>query len=129
MTVNTMQKKKKNLELARATTADKLFYAISTFILALFALIVLLPLINVVSSSISDGNLVMAGKVMLLPKKPTLMGYKTVFNYNGIWRAYGMTFFYTILGTAINLFMTMICAYGMAQKNLPMKKPLRSCFL
>lgn len=125
MTVNTMQKKKqKNPELARATTADKLFYAISTFVLALFALIVLLPLINVISSSFSDGDLVTAGKVMLLPKKPTLMGYKTVFNYNGIWRAYSMTFFYTILGTAINLFMTMICAYGMAQKELPMKKPL-----
>lgn len=125
MTVKTIQKKKqRNLELARATTADKLFYVISTFVLALFTLTVLLPLINVVSSSFSDGDLVSAGKVMLLPKKPTLMGYKTVFNYKGIWRAYGMTLFYTILGTTINLFVTMICAFGMAQKELPLKKPL-----
>ena len=125
MIANKIQRKKqRNVNLARATMADKLFYTISTIILGLFTLIVLLPLINVVSSSFSDGDLVAAGKVMLLPKKPTFEGYKTVFIYNGIWRAYGMTILYTILGTSINLFMTMICAYGMAQKELPLKKPI-----
>lgn len=124
MTVNTIRKKHRNPELALATVADKLFFGTSTFVLGVFALIVLLPLINVVSSSFSDGDLVAAGKVLLIPRKPTLQGYKTVFNYRGIWRAYGMTMFYTILGTSINLIMTMICAFGMAQKGLPFKKPI-----
>ena len=104
--------------------SDKLFYCLTTAFLAFFMLIVLLPLINIVACSFSGSHAVSAGQVYLLPKKFTLEGYKTVFNYRGIWRAYGMTFFYTIVGTVINLAMTMLCAYPLSQRDLPLKGPV-----
>ena len=114
--------KKRNF--GRLCFSDKLFYCLTTAFLAFFMLIVLLPLINIVACSFSGSYAVSAGQVYLLPKKFTLEGYKTVFNYRGIWRAYGMTFFYTIVGTVINLAMTMLCAYPLSQRDLPLKGPV-----
>lgn len=105
----------------RLCFSDKLFYGVTTAFLAFFMIIVLLPLVNIVACSFSGSYAVSAGQVYLLPKKFTLEGYKTVFNYRGIWRAYGMTFFYTFVGTVINLAMTMLCAYPLSQRDLPLK--------
>ncbi len=114
----------KKRSFGRLCFSDKLFYCLTTAFLAFFMLIVLLPLINIVACSFSGSHAVSAGQVYLLPKKFTLEGYKTVFNYRGIWRAYGMTFFYTIVGTVINLAMTMLCAYPLSQRDLPLKGPV-----
>lgn len=114
----------KKRSFGRLCFSDKLFYCLTTVFLAFFMLIVLLPLINIVACSFSGSHAVSAGQVYLLPKKFTLEGYKTVFNYRGIWRAYGMTFFYTIVGTVINLAMTMLCAYPLSQRDLPLKGPV-----
>ena len=114
----------KKRSFGRLCFSDKLFYCLTTAFLAFFMLIVLLPLINIVACSFSGSYAVSAGQVYLLPKKFTLKGYKTVFNYRGIWRAYGMTFFYTIVGTVINLAMTMLCAYPLSQRDLPLKGPV-----
>ena len=116
-----MVKVKRSNPLKRVSVYDKVFYLISTLILLLFMLIVLLPLLNIVASSFSGSYAVLRGEVYLLPKKPTLEGYTAVFRYPSIWRAYGMTFFYTFAGTLINLIVTMICAYPLAQKQLPYK--------
>ena len=114
----------KKRSFGRLCFSDKLFYCLTTAFLAFFMLIVLLPLINIVACSFSGSHAVSAGQVYLLPKKFTLEGYKTVFNYRGIWRAYGMTFFYTIVGTVINLAMTMLCAYPLSQRDIPLKGPV-----
>ena len=114
----------KKRSFGRLCFSDKLFYCLTTAFLTFFMLIVLLPLINIVACSFSGSHAVSAGQVYLLPKKFTLEGYKTVFNYLGIWRAYGMTFFYTIVGTVINLAMTMLCAYPLSQRDLPLKGPV-----
>ena len=114
----------KKRSFGRLCFSDKLFYCLTTAFLAFFMLIVLFLLINIVACSFSGSHAVSAGQVYLLPKKFTLEGYKTVFNYRGIWRAYGMTFFYTIVGTVINLAMTMLCAYPLSQRDLPLKGPV-----
>lgn len=105
----------------RTSMGDRIFYIITTLILSLFMLIVLLPIINIVACSFSGSYAVSSGEVYLWPKKFTLDGYSAVFNYHGIWRAYGMTFLYTIVGTVVNVAVTMLCAYPLAQRDLPFK--------
>lgn len=114
----------KKRRFGRLCLSDKLFYIITTALLAFFMIIVLLPLLNIVACSFSGSYAVSSGQVYLLPKKFTLEGYTTVFNYRGIWRAYGMTFFYTFVGTVINLAITMLCAYPLSQRDLPLRGPL-----
>lgn len=100
---------------------DRTFYAIVNAIVGVFMLIVLTPLVNIVASSFSSPGAVSSGKVLFWPVEFSLDGYKTVFENKMIGTAYFNTFFYTIVGTMINLAMTMMAAYALARKNLPYK--------
>ena len=100
---------------------DRTFYAIVNAIVGVFMLIVLIPLVNIVASSFSSPGAVSSGKVLFWAVEFSLDGYKTVFENKMIGTAYFNTFFYTIVGTMINLAMTMMAAYALARKNLPYK--------
>ncbi len=108
---------KKNV--IKISSGDKVYYTVTTLILGLFTLIILMPLINVVANSFSSQDAVAFGWVTFWPVNFTVRGYEAVFEYKGIWTAYGNTFLYAVVGTALNLAMTMICAYPLARKSLP----------
>ena len=118
--------RKNRIKVARV---DSIYYAVVNFILLLFFLIILLPLINVVVCSFSDPNEVNRGHVYFWPVRPNFSAYKAVFEYPGIMRSYANTFLYTILGTAINLAMTMSAGYALARRNLPLKKGIVALFM
>ena len=122
-----VQSKHKNR--IKSSRSDRVYYLINNILLGLFFLIILIPLINVVACSFSDSFAVNSGQVFLWPVKFTLDGYKGVFTYPGIWRAYGNSFYYTIFGTVINLFMTLIAAYPLARRNLPGKGVVVALFM
>lgn len=108
---------------------DKIYYGIVNLFLFLFFMAILLPLLNVVASSFSEAKTVNQGKVLFWPVNFTTEGYKAVFQYKGIWRSYANTFLYTITGTAVNLAMTLMCAYPLARKDLPFKGPVVALFM
>ena len=113
-----MQKSKNAVQRSRD---DKLFYSISYAFAILLTLIVLYPLIFIVSASFSSANAVSSGRVVLFPVEPSIMGYQRVFENERVWTGYANTILYTGLGTLINVFMTLICAYPLARKKLPHK--------
>lgn len=97
---------------------DRIFYTVATVIVALLTLLVLYPIIYIVSASFSSGNAVAQGKVWLWPVDFSLEGYKAVLRYKNVWIGYRNTIFYVIVGTFINVSVTMLCAYPLARKNL-----------
>lgn len=103
---------------------DRAFYVVSYCITIVLVLIVLYPIIYVLSASVSNADLVAQGKVLLWPVEFTLDAYKRVFAYNKIWIGYRNTIVYTVLGTLLNLAMTLMCAYPLARKNLRGRGPL-----
>ena len=108
---------------------DRAFNVFAILIVTLLTLLVLLPMVNILSASFSAAAAVNAGKVLLWPVEFNVEGYRAVFDYKGIWQSYWNTIVYTVVGTAINLFMTMIAAYPLARKNLPLKKPVVMLFM
>ena len=62
---------------------------------------------------------VVAGKVFLWPVDVGLEGYQAVFNYDKVWIGYRNTIFYVVLGTSINIAVTLSCAYPLSRKTLP----------
>ena len=98
--------------------SDKIFYIIITIILTLFFIIVLYPCIYVISASFSSGDAVQAGKVVLWPVDLSIEGYKTVFNTSDVWIGFRNSLFYTIVGTSINIVMTVITAYSLARPDV-----------
>ena len=112
----------------KESKSDLTFYFINAILLMVLTLIVLFPLLNIVVCSFSDPMAVARGDVLLLPKKPTLQGYKAVFEYPGIWISYANTFYYTFFGTLINLAMTLSIAYSLSRKGVPFRGALAGLF-
>ena len=105
----------------RDSAEDRVFYAVVNVIMAAVLIVVLYPLIYVVSSSISKASAVQAGKVILLPVGFSLDGYRTVFQYKTVMTGYLNSAKYMVLGTSINVVITLICAYPLSRRTLPMR--------
>ena len=85
-------------------------------ILAFMLLVVLFALIFVLSASLSD-LMVVTGKVVLLPKGFNLDAYSSLLKQADVWIGYKNSLFYTLIGTSINLFLTMMTAYPLSRKD------------
>lgn len=105
----------------RLSRQDKTYYSVVYTLVTLLTLIVLLPLTNVLACSFSAPEAVASGKVLLWPVNFSVSGYERVFNTDEIWIGYANTLYYTIVGTFVNVFVTMICAYPLARRGLPYK--------
>lgn len=97
---------------------DKLFYFFTTLILTLFFLLVLYPCIYVISASFSTGTAVQSGKAILFPVDFSLEGYRTVFHTPTVWLGFKNSLFYTLVGTLINITMTLTAAYCLSRHDL-----------
>lgn len=91
-------------------------------LLALVVIIMLYPLWFVVISSISDPATVASGTVTLWPKNVTFIGYEKIFADPRIWIGYRNTILYTVLGTAVNMVVTIPCAFALSRREF---KPRR----
>ena len=107
------------------TMFDAIVYIISTILL----LIVLYPLILVLSNSFSDPSLVASGQVIFLPKGMNLEGYKAVFGAKDIMGGYVNTIFYTVVGTIINLLVTLPAGYALTKKAIPGRNLVMTMFM
>ncbi|MFI8684998.1 carbohydrate ABC transporter permease [Rossellomorea sp. NPDC077527] len=82
------------------------------------ALLCIYPFIYVLSASISSSQSVIRGDVLLFPKDITFEAYTRVLTEPGIWIAYGNTIYYTVVGTAFSLFVTICGAYPLSKRRL-----------
>ncbi|KRG15451.1 sugar ABC transporter permease [Virgibacillus soli] len=99
------------------TKIDKIFATINHIVLTILLIVFLYPLIYIVSSSFSSADAVTAGEVWLWPVDFSLEGYKAVFAYKQIWTGYGNSLFYMIVGTFINITLTILAAYPLSRKD------------
>ncbi|TWE01032.1 carbohydrate ABC transporter membrane protein 2 (CUT1 family) [Neobacillus bataviensis] len=114
-----MSKQKKNNRAKEIKSReDKIFDTINFIFLTLICLAVLYPLYFVVIASISNPDLVYNGSVWLLPKEITFEGYKRIFSDPKIWLGYKNTIIYTVLGTAVQVSLTLMAAYALSRKDL-----------
>ncbi|KKO53905.1 carbohydrate ABC transporter permease [Paenibacillus sp. DMB20] len=101
----------------KETGRDKIFLVCNYIYVFLAFAIVIYPLIYILSASISDPKLVASGDMWLWPKGITFDGYKRVFENTSIWIGYGNTILYTVVGTTINLLVTLPAAYALSRKD------------
>ncbi|MCM3727394.1 carbohydrate ABC transporter permease [Neobacillus cucumis] len=96
---------------------DKIFDVVNTIFLSLICLAVLYPLYFVIIASISNPNMVYNGEVWLFPKEITFEGYKRIFSDPKIWLGYKNTVVYTVVGTVIQVSLTLMAAYALSRKD------------
>lgn len=110
-------------------TQDKFVYFVNYILLGLLLTTILYPLIYVVSASFSSGEALASGKVRLFPVEPTLLSYKTVFEYDAIWVGFVNSIIYTVVGTVVSMVLTLLAAYPLSRDDFRGKKVLSSIFL
>ncbi|MDF2962971.1 MAG: carbohydrate transporter permease [Paenibacillus sp.] len=98
--------------------ADKVFDVCSYVFLSMLLLTVLYPLYFVVISSISDPDMVNLGRVTLYPQGITMEGYNRIFADSAIWLGYRNSLMYTVLGTCLNVVLTLTAGYALSRSDL-----------
>jgi putative aldouronate transport system permease protein len=97
---------------------DKAFVYINMFLVAMFTISTLYPFIYVASLSVSLGESVTAGKVILTPVNLTFAAYEKVIFDPAFWISYKNTFIYTIGGTLTSLAFIIPGAYALSRPQL-----------
>jgi len=102
----------------KTSAGEKAFNVFNYIFLGVLAFVFLYPIWYVICSSLSSAYAIAAAKVTLWPVGFNTEAFVRVFNDNRLWQAYGNTIFIVIVGTSINLFMTILGAYALSRKEL-----------
>jgi putative aldouronate transport system permease protein len=95
------------------------FVAVNYLLMLVVLFVTLYPFLFVLSSSLSDPLEVMQGNVFLFPKGFTFFNYVYIFQQQNILLAYRNTILYTAVGTAINIFFTLLTAFPLSRRRFP----------
>lgn len=87
--------------------------------IGLIVFVMIFPFVYIVSVSFSSYKDVAGKSLVLIPANPTISAYQYVFDSGIVVRALGISAFITIVGTAVNLVMTITMAYGLSRRGVP----------
>jgi putative aldouronate transport system permease protein len=94
---------------------EKIFTFVITGLLILFSAAALIPLLSVLSTSLSSSRIVDLNQVTLWPKEFTLDSWEYILVRPDLWRAFFVTLFSTLIGTAAALLVTALFAYPLSK--------------
>lgn len=118
-----------NKKFRYASISEKVFTILDYFLLIFAIVVIAYPLIYIVSASFSSPEAVISGKVFLWPVDVTFRGYKAVFQNPKIMVGLRNSVFYTVVGTAINIVMTMLCAFPLSRKEFTARNKVAAFFV
>ncbi|MDF2922289.1 MAG: carbohydrate transporter permease [Paenibacillaceae bacterium] len=101
----------------RETKGEKWFYFINNTLLALAALSCLLPLLNILSVSLSDYSAVASGNVGIWPVGLNLESYTTLIDGTPILRSFKNSVLITVVGIVLSMAFTILAAYPLSKKQ------------
>lgn len=103
---------------AKITKGDKIFEFCLGAIFVLISFIVILPILNVISISLSSKEAILKGLVRILPVEFSLEAYKKVFQDSSFIFSFGYTIALTAVHTFLAMVMTILCAYPLSRSKL-----------
>ncbi|MCI8441035.1 MAG: carbohydrate ABC transporter permease [Provencibacterium sp.] len=100
-------------------TFDRVYFAITKILLIALLIIILYPLWFVLMASMSDAQYVNNGTLLFYPRGFTGLGYQRTILNEKVWIGYGNTILYTVGGTLIGTFCTVLAGYSLSRSDLP----------
>ena len=101
---------------------SKRFDLFNRFVLLIIAVIIVVPIWNIVASSFSSGKSLAEGGFVLFPKEFSIENYRAVMNDLSIWKAYIVSVSKTVIGVVTHVFFCSMVAYGMSKRDLMGRK-------
>ncbi|MBQ4515918.1 MAG: carbohydrate ABC transporter permease [Clostridia bacterium] len=109
----------------KRTNGQRAFAVFNTLFMSLFAIICLYPMLHVICGSFSEPHLLASNDGLLLkPAGFSLEAYEAIFSNNVIVNGYANTLFVLIVGTSINMILTIVAAYVLSSKDVFWKFPI-----
>ena len=98
---------------------DKRIRLIANIVLTILSLAAVLPFILLISSSLTDEKAAVVSGFRFLPPVFSMEAYQYIMQQSDmIFRAYGITIFTTLVGTAVGLAVTSLLGYGLTKDIL-----------
>jgi putative aldouronate transport system permease protein len=111
-----------NRKAAAVGLDSRIFDAVNIALLAIFTILIVIPLWNVVVSSFSSGKALAEGGFVFWPKELSLENYRAVFRDNGIWHAFLISVCKTVIGVATHVFFCAMVGYGLSKRYVRGRK-------
>jgi len=99
----------------KTSVSRRLFLVANLIFIIAVGLICVLPLVHIFAVSFSGKSAASAGMVSLWPVNFTTAAYAFLLNRPAFWQSMGVTFQRVLFGGAINLLLTVLCAYPLSK--------------
>ena len=103
---------------SRMEATEIIFKVIAYTFVTIFALMCFYPLLFTLSASISNGQALIDGKVVLYPIDIQFDAFGAVIKNKAFWNSYANTFFVTFYGTIYCMGLSILGAYALSKKRL-----------
>lgn len=105
--------------------SSKLFDYCNIIILAVIALVTILPFIYIVAGSFATQRELLERGFILFPTEFSMAAYKYIFSTSTLMRSLVVTIFITVVGTLINITFTCLMAYPLSRKDMDYRKQIQ----
>ena len=112
-----------------STLEDYLVGGFAYFFITLYALVTLLPFMNVVSKAFSSEWALISNRVTFFPIDLQFGTMKYVFQAGLFRLSFKNSVIVTISGTLLTIFVSGLAAYPLSKRNFPLRKPLLIAFV
>jgi putative aldouronate transport system permease protein len=111
--------------ISKRTRSEKVIYALIILVMLALMIVTVYPFLYVTFASFSDPATLMQNRGPLFaPLGFTLAAYKAVLENPMVMIGYRNTLFYVIVGTFVNMVMTILGAYALSRRNVMLKNPI-----
>ena len=102
----------------RLSPGDRAFHVFNAIIMTAICIVMIYPLYYIVVASISDPSSIAGGNMLFYPPKLFFGGYATAFKFEPLMTGYKNSLIYTIVGTLINLVLTIPGGYALSRVDM-----------
>ena len=120
---------KKKSRFSRYSAGDKAFLIVGYILLGLFVLAIIIPMIYIVIASFMDPITLQNKGITFDFEKWTLTAYERVMTNAQIWVGFKNAVIYSLVFTAVSVFITMLCAYPMSRADFKGRKFFNAIFV
>lgn len=113
----------------QSSFSDKIFNIIIILLSILVFVAIAYPLWFIIIASISSSDLVNLGKVTFYPRDILFYGYEQILKDPRIWNGYLNTILYVIVGTLVNIAVTMPAAYALSRRDFKARSVIMFYFV
>lgn len=113
----------------KKSKGDRALVLACYLILILVAVVIILPILNLIAVSVSDQAPVISGKVKFWPIGFQLEAYRYVIGSKQFFSSLSVSLFVTLVGSTLAVICSVLVAYPLSKQNIPGRKALLLIFL